>query len=79
VERFTDFIIRHHAGELPVDETLRRLMHTVMDQHQGRLEDDATVLFCKMARSGRPGGMNGGGATQAVLGWPIAMFLGLAA
>ncbi|MFJ3224354.1 PP2C family protein-serine/threonine phosphatase [Streptomyces sp. NPDC086783] len=47
VDRFTDFIIRHQAGNLPVDETLRRLMHTVMDYHQGRLEDDATVLFCE--------------------------------
>ncbi|MFE9676954.1 PP2C family protein-serine/threonine phosphatase [Streptomyces sp. NPDC006259] len=47
VERFTDFIIRHHADSLPVDETLRRLMHAVMDYHQGQLEDDATVLFCE--------------------------------
>ncbi|MDQ0578763.1 PP2C family protein-serine/threonine phosphatase [Streptomyces rishiriensis] len=47
VERFTDFIIRHHADNLPVEETLRRLMHAVMDYHQGRLEDDATVLFCE--------------------------------
>jgi serine phosphatase RsbU (regulator of sigma subunit) len=47
VERFTDFIIRHHADDLPVDETLRRLMHAVLDYHQGRLEDDATVLFCE--------------------------------
>ncbi|MEU9098011.1 PP2C family protein-serine/threonine phosphatase [Streptomyces sp. NPDC048361] len=47
VERFTDFIIRHQADNLPVDETLRRLMHNVMDYHQGRLGDDATVLFCE--------------------------------
>ncbi|MFF0191030.1 PP2C family protein-serine/threonine phosphatase [Streptomyces sp. NPDC005244] len=47
VERFTDFIIRHHADNLPVTESLRRLMHAVMDYHQGRLQDDATVLFCE--------------------------------
>jgi serine phosphatase RsbU (regulator of sigma subunit) len=47
VERFTDFIIRHHADDLPVAETLRRLMHAVMDHHDGRLQDDATVLFCE--------------------------------
>ncbi|WEH42876.1 serine/threonine-protein phosphatase [Streptomyces sp. NBC_01218] len=47
VERFTDFIIRHHADNLPVDETLRRLMHAVMEYHQGQLDDDATVLFCE--------------------------------
>ncbi|MFI7236073.1 PP2C family protein-serine/threonine phosphatase [Streptomyces cyaneofuscatus] len=47
LDRFTDFIIRHHADDLPVDETLRRLMHAVMDYHHGRLQDDATVLFCE--------------------------------
>ncbi|MGA5474143.1 PP2C family protein-serine/threonine phosphatase [Streptomyces arboris] len=47
LDRFTDFIIRHHADHLPVDETLRRLMHAVMDYHHGRLQDDATVLFCE--------------------------------
>ncbi|MCZ4125532.1 PP2C family protein-serine/threonine phosphatase [Streptomyces sp. H39-S7] len=56
VERFTDFIIRHHADNLPVDETLRRLMHAVMDYHHGRLEDDATVLFCEWHG---PGGSEG--------------------
>ncbi|MFF1284539.1 PP2C family protein-serine/threonine phosphatase [Streptomyces sp. NPDC058299] len=56
VERFTDFIIRHHADELPVDETLRRLMRTLMDYHQGRLEDDATVLFCEWHGPGAPVG-----------------------
>ncbi|MFJ6722417.1 PP2C family protein-serine/threonine phosphatase [Streptomyces sp. NPDC091259] len=42
--QFTDFIIRHHADGLPVPETLRRLMHAVLDHHGGRLNDDATVL-----------------------------------
>jgi serine phosphatase RsbU (regulator of sigma subunit) len=44
LQRFTDFIIRHHADGLPVPETLRRLMHAVLDHHTGRLGDDATVL-----------------------------------
>ncbi|MFF1299506.1 MULTISPECIES: PP2C family protein-serine/threonine phosphatase [unclassified Streptomyces] len=47
VERFTDFIIRHHADGLPVAETLRRLIHAVLDHHDGRLDDDATVLSCQ--------------------------------
>lgn len=47
VERFTDFVIRHHAAGLTVAETLRRLVHALLDYHQGRLEDDATVLFCQ--------------------------------
>ncbi|MER7664737.1 MULTISPECIES: PP2C family protein-serine/threonine phosphatase [unclassified Streptomyces] len=45
-QRFVDFIIRHQADGLPVPETLRRLIRTVLDHH-GRLQDDATVLFCE--------------------------------
>jgi serine phosphatase RsbU (regulator of sigma subunit) len=47
IERFTDFVIRHHAAGLPVSEMLRRLIHAVLAYHQGRLDDDATVLFCQ--------------------------------
>lgn len=47
VERFTDFVIRHHAPGLPVSETLRRLIHALLRHHQGHLEDDATVVFCQ--------------------------------
>ncbi|MCS0635522.1 serine/threonine-protein phosphatase [Streptomyces sp. LP05-1] len=47
VDRFTDFLDRHHAEGLPVPETLRRLMHAVLDHHGGQLQDDATVLFCE--------------------------------
>lgn len=45
LERFVDFVIRRHADGLPVPETLRRLVHSVLDYHDGRLQDDATVLF----------------------------------
>ncbi|MCT9929895.1 serine/threonine-protein phosphatase [Planotetraspora sp. A-T 1434] len=47
LERFVDFVIRHHADGLPVPETLRRLMHAVLDYHQGDLRDDATVLIAE--------------------------------
>ncbi|WP_017568892.1 PP2C family protein-serine/threonine phosphatase [Nocardiopsis halotolerans] len=47
VERFVDFIIRHQADNMPVPETLRRLVHAVLDYHHGRFGDDATVLFCE--------------------------------
>ncbi|GAA2497290.1 PP2C family protein-serine/threonine phosphatase [Streptomyces gobitricini] len=47
LERFTDFLIRHHADGLPVPETLRRLVHAVLAYHDGHLQDDATVLFCE--------------------------------
>ena len=46
-ERFTDFVIRSHAGGLPVPETLRMLMNAILNYHDGRLRDDATVLFCE--------------------------------
>lgn len=43
--RFIDFITRHHAAGLPVPETLRRLTHSILKHHAGRLDDDATVLL----------------------------------
>ncbi|MFF4519465.1 PP2C family protein-serine/threonine phosphatase [Streptomyces mirabilis] len=45
-DRFTDFLIRHADG-LPLPETLRRLVHAVLDYHHGQLQDDATVLMCE--------------------------------
>jgi serine phosphatase RsbU (regulator of sigma subunit) len=45
LERFVDFILSHNAEGLPVPETLRRLVHSVLDYQKGRLQDDATVLF----------------------------------
>ncbi|MGV9273763.1 PP2C family protein-serine/threonine phosphatase [Streptomyces griseosporeus] len=47
LQRFIDFLIRHHADGLPVPETLRRLVRAVLEYHDGRLEDDATVLVCE--------------------------------
>ncbi|MFB4300758.1 PP2C family protein-serine/threonine phosphatase [Actinomadura sp. NTSP31] len=43
--RFVDFIIRRNADGLPVPETLRRLIHSILQHHEGRLDDDATVLL----------------------------------
>ncbi|MGC0209025.1 PP2C family protein-serine/threonine phosphatase [Streptomyces levis] len=47
LDRFADFLIRHHADGLPVPETLRRLIQAVLDYHDGELQDDATVLMCE--------------------------------
>lgn len=44
LDRFTDFLIRHHADGLPVPEMLRRLIRHHLEYHRGRLNDDATVL-----------------------------------
>ncbi|MFG2894085.1 PP2C family protein-serine/threonine phosphatase [Streptomyces sp. NPDC048248] len=41
----TDFLLRHHADGLPVPETLRRLIRHHLRYHNGRLNDDATVLL----------------------------------
>lgn len=46
-DRFVDFVIRHQSDALPVPETLRRLIHAVLDYHDGKLDDDATVLLCQ--------------------------------
>ncbi|GHH57072.1 hypothetical protein GCM10018773_63900 [Streptomyces candidus] len=46
-DRFVDFIIRHQVDGLPAPETLRRLVHAVLEHHDGHLNDDATVLLCE--------------------------------
>ncbi|MET9342648.1 PP2C family protein-serine/threonine phosphatase [Nonomuraea sp. NPDC003804] len=43
--RFVDFIIRHTASDLPVPETLRRLIKSILAYRNGRLDDDAAVLL----------------------------------
>jgi serine phosphatase RsbU (regulator of sigma subunit) len=44
-DTFVDFVMRHHSGEHTLHETLRRLMAAVLNHHDGRLDDDATVLL----------------------------------
>ncbi|MFD0392672.1 PP2C family protein-serine/threonine phosphatase [Streptomyces nogalater] len=44
-DRFVDFIKRHHSGQHTLHETLRRLMAAVVEHHDGKLDDDATVLL----------------------------------
>ncbi|MFH8572553.1 PP2C family protein-serine/threonine phosphatase [Streptomyces sp. NPDC017993] len=45
LDGLTDFLLRHHADGLPVPETLRRLIRHHLRYHNGRLNDDATVLL----------------------------------
>ncbi|MER6950184.1 PP2C family protein-serine/threonine phosphatase [Nonomuraea sp. NPDC000554] len=45
LERFTDFIIRREADGVAAPETLRRLIQTLLEYQQDRLQDDATVLL----------------------------------
>ncbi|MEU2714371.1 PP2C family protein-serine/threonine phosphatase [Streptomyces sp. NPDC007205] len=45
LERFADYVIRASAtGEL-APETLRRLIHSLLDSEDSRLRDDATILM----------------------------------
>ncbi|MER7722410.1 PP2C family protein-serine/threonine phosphatase [Streptomyces sp. NPDC096323] len=44
---FRDFLARHHFDALPVAETLRRLMRSLLALHDGKLQDDATILLCE--------------------------------
>ncbi|MFD5074620.1 PP2C family protein-serine/threonine phosphatase [Streptomyces sp. NPDC058371] len=45
LERFTDSIIRATAGGELAPETLRRLIHSILDAQSDRLRDDATILL----------------------------------
>jgi serine phosphatase RsbU (regulator of sigma subunit) len=47
LDRFTDFIIRREADGLTAPETLRRLIHTVLEHQNSALQDDATVLLAE--------------------------------
>ncbi|WP_068693142.1 PP2C family protein-serine/threonine phosphatase [Thermobifida halotolerans] len=47
LERFTDFLVRHEADGLSTPETLRRLMMSILDHQDRRLQDDATVLLAE--------------------------------
>ncbi|MER5294505.1 PP2C family protein-serine/threonine phosphatase [Streptomyces pharetrae] len=47
LERFIDYLVRHHADHLTVHETLRRIIRAVLDHHDGHLDDDATVLLAE--------------------------------
>ncbi|GAA3818407.1 PP2C family protein-serine/threonine phosphatase [Sphaerisporangium flaviroseum] len=52
LNRFVEFIIHHNAEGLPVPETLRRLVRSMLDYHGDRLQDDATVLLAEWHGSG---------------------------
>lgn len=51
VERLTDLVITHLASALPAPETMRRVVHALLEHQQGRLSDDATMLLLEW-RSG---------------------------
>jgi hypothetical protein len=44
-ERLVDLLVRQESHQLPLPETLRRLIAAVLEHQQGALQDDATVLM----------------------------------
>jgi hypothetical protein len=53
LDRFADYVIRATAtGELP-PETLRRLIHSIVDAQDNRLRDDATIVMFEWRPVGR--------------------------
>ncbi|MEE1796526.1 PP2C family protein-serine/threonine phosphatase [Streptomyces sp. BE308] len=45
VERFVDYVVRAAAAGELAPETLRRLIHSLLDSGSARLRDDATILM----------------------------------
>ncbi len=44
-QRLVDFVLRSLAAEEPPPEALRRLIHAILEHHDDRLRDDATIVL----------------------------------
>ncbi|MFI8834751.1 PP2C family protein-serine/threonine phosphatase [Streptomyces afghaniensis] len=53
LEQFADYIIRATAAGELAPETLRRLIHSILDSSTSRLRDDATILMFEWSRPPR--------------------------
>ena len=52
-DRLTDLVSRASAGGNPPPETLRRLMHSILDHQAGDLQDDATAVLVEWKGQGK--------------------------
>ena len=52
-DRLADLLSRASAGGQPPPETLRRLMHSILDHQEGDLHDDATAVLVEWAGQSR--------------------------
>jgi serine phosphatase RsbU (regulator of sigma subunit) len=52
-DRLADLVSRASAGGQPPPETLRRLVHSILDHQAGDLHDDATAVLVEWAGQGR--------------------------
>ncbi|MDQ4133182.1 MAG: SpoIIE family protein phosphatase, partial [Actinomycetota bacterium] len=44
VDRLVDMVTRTSAAAIPAPETMRRLLHAILDHQEGELQDDATIV-----------------------------------
>jgi serine phosphatase RsbU (regulator of sigma subunit) len=44
VDRLVDLVTRTSASATPAPETMRRLLHAILDHQEGELQDDATIV-----------------------------------
>jgi serine phosphatase RsbU (regulator of sigma subunit) len=44
VDRLVDMVARTSAAATPAPETMRRLLHAILDHQEGELQDDATIV-----------------------------------
>ena len=55
IRHLTDAVRRHSAAGRSAPEMLRRLMHSVIEHHDARLRDDATMVVCEWpGQGGKP-------------------------
>jgi len=52
VERLVDMVSRTSAAATPAPETMRRLLHAILDHQEGELQDDATIVVAEWRGSG---------------------------
>lgn len=50
--RLADLVARETAAGLPAPETMRRLMHAILDHQAGSLQDDATTMLVEWGTGG---------------------------
>jgi hypothetical protein len=47
VDRLVDMVTRTSAGATPAPETMRRLLHAILEHQEGELQDDATIVVAE--------------------------------
>jgi hypothetical protein len=53
VDHLGDLVSREAAAEQPAPETMRRLMHAILDHQSGELQDDATTVLIEWKAAGQ--------------------------